>query len=72
MRVAPAFTTGSARVGFAQRAGGADFTQYLRVNNFTGRNYSGSVIVNDTNARYFEPSPQRNWMAGVSVAVTFQ
>lgn len=68
---APAYTTGNARVGFAQKAGPAEFTQYLRVNNITARNYSGSVIVNDTNARYFEPSPLRNWMAGVSIAVRF-
>ena len=28
--------------------------------------YAGSVIVNEGNARYFEPSPARNWTVGVA------
>ena len=34
-------------------------------------NYVGSVIVGDTNGRYFEPAPGRNWFAGVSVNAAF-
>ena len=68
---APAYTIANARVGFAQTASGVKASQYVRVNNFTDRNIVGSVIVGDTNGRYFEPAPGRNWMAGVSVEVAF-
>ncbi len=68
---APAHTIGSVRAGLAQSSGRFAMTQYVRVNNVTGRNYSGSVIVNDTNSRYFEPSPLRNWMAGISASLKF-
>ncbi|MFO1324732.1 MAG: TonB-dependent receptor [Burkholderiales bacterium] len=68
---APAYTIGNARIGFAQTAGNAKFAEYVRVNNIAGVNYIGSVIVGDTNGRYFEPAPPRNWFAGVSVSVAF-
>jgi iron complex outermembrane receptor protein len=44
---------------------------FARLNNVTDRNYAGSVIVGDTNGRFFEPAPGRNWFAGVSGAVSF-
>jgi iron complex outermembrane receptor protein len=58
-------------MGFAQVTGNTRFTEYVRVNNLTDANYIGSVIVGDTNGRYFEPAPGRNWFAGVSVNVVF-
>ena len=67
---APAYTIGNLQAGFAQSAGRAKFTEYVRLNNFTNVKYIGSVIVGDTNARYFEPAPGRNWFVGASVAVT--
>ena len=68
---APSYTIGNARVGFAQVVGNARFAEYVRVNNVTNVHYIGSVIVGDTNGRYFEPAPPRNWFAGVSVNVSF-
>jgi iron complex outermembrane recepter protein len=35
-----------------------------RVDNLADRRYVGSVIVNDGNARYYEPAPGRTWMLG--------
>ena len=67
---APQYTIGNLQAGFAQSAGRAKFTEYVRLNNFTNVKYIGSVIVGDTNARYFEPAPGRNWFLGASVAVT--
>jgi iron complex outermembrane receptor protein len=68
---APAYTTGNARIGFAQSTGNLKLAEYVRVNNVTDVNYAGSVIVGDTNGRYFEPAPGRNWFAGVSINVAF-
>ena len=47
------------------------FTEFVRLNNFTGRNYSGTVIVGDTNGRYFEPSAERNFLVGLTANVRF-
>ena len=68
---APAYTIGNVRVGFAQDAGQFKFTEYARLNNIANVNYVGSVIVGDTNGRYYEPAPGRNWYAGVSVSAAF-
>ncbi len=68
---APPYTIGNVRVGFAQSAGAVRFTGYVRVNNIANANYAGSVIVGDTNGRYFEPAPGRHWFAGVSVNAAF-
>lgn len=38
-----------------------------RVDNLGGRRIIGSVIVNDSNGRYFEPAPGRTWLLGVSL-----
>jgi iron complex outermembrane receptor protein len=37
--------------------------EYARVNNLFDRTYIGSVIVGDSNKRYYEPAPGRNWVA---------
>ena len=66
---APAWTVVNARLGFAQVSGAATWRQFVRVNNIFDRNYSGSVIVGDTNGRFFEPAPGRNWFVGASVEV---
>ena len=42
---------------------------FARVNNLFDRNYAGSVIVGDTNGRYFEPAPGRNWFAGIDLGL---
>jgi iron complex outermembrane receptor protein len=33
--------------------------------------YVGSVIVNDANGRYYEPSPGRNYLLGLQGSLTF-
>jgi iron complex outermembrane receptor protein len=68
---APAYTIGNVRVGFAQDADRFKFSEYVRVNNVANVNYVGSVIVGDTNGRYYEPASGRNWFAGVSISAAF-
>lgn len=38
---------------------------YARLDNLTGRDYAGSVIVNQSVGRYFEPAPGRSWSVGM-------
>jgi iron complex outermembrane receptor protein len=46
------------------------FSEYVRLNNIADKKYVGSVIVGDTNQRYFEPAPGRNWFVGATIGVT--
>jgi len=68
---APAYTLGNIRFGLAQDVERFKFSEYVRVNNIANVNYVGSVIVGDTNGRYYEPAPGRNWYAGVSISAAF-
>ncbi len=45
--------------------------EFARIDNLFDRIYSGSVIVNDTNARYYEPSPSRSLFGGVRARYDF-
>lgn len=68
---AAAATTANLRVSFKQTAGRWSLGQFVRVDNLTGRRYSGSVIVNEANSRFFEPAPGRTWLAGVNASYLF-
>ena len=58
-------------VGLVQQGTRWRLTEFLRVDNLTDRNYAGSVIVNETNGRYYEPSPRRNISVGVQASLQF-
>jgi iron complex outermembrane receptor protein len=45
--------------GLQQQHGGWRFGESLRIDNLLDRHYVGSVIVNESNSRYFEPEPGR-------------
>ena len=61
----------SANLGYLARFGAWEVSGFGRVDNLFGRRYAGSVIVNEGNARFFEPAPGRTWTAGLSAAVGF-
>ena len=58
---AAGYVLGNLRIGFAQHRGLWRYSEYLRADNFTNRQYIGSVIVNESNSRYFEPEPGRTF-----------
>ena len=68
---AAGFAIVNANVGYVARVGSVDLTGFARVDNLFGRNYAGSVIVNEGNARYFEPAPTRNWTVGLTATLGF-
>ena len=47
------------------------FNEFVRVDNVLDKQYVGSVIVAEANRRFYEPSPGRNWLVGVSAQVSF-
>lgn len=68
---APGYVTTALRAGFEQRIGAWKLTQFARVDNLFDKDYVGSVIVNETNQRYFEPAPGRTWALGVTGSYSF-
>ena len=65
---APAYTLLNWRGGFAQQWAQLHLQEFVRVENLTDRKYAGSVIVNESSGRYFEPAPSRNVYAGIRAA----
>ena len=65
---APAAAVLALRTGFVQHVGAWRFEQGLRLDNALDRKYAGSVIVNESNKRYFEPALPRTWL----LALTFR
>lgn len=49
------------------RIGGVDATGFVRIQNLLDREYVGSLIVNESNGRYFEPAPGRGWLLGLDL-----
>ena len=68
---APAWTIANLRASVVREARGWTLRAFVRLNNVTDRDYVGSVIVGDTNGRYFEPAPGRNLFAGASAQARF-
>ena len=56
---------------FEQTVGRWTVREFVRVDNLTDRRHAGSVIVNDGNARFFEPGAGRSVFAGVEVSRRF-
>ncbi|MFT4020915.1 MAG: TonB-dependent receptor, partial [Acinetobacter sp.] len=71
MDSAPSYTISSANLGYAWNFKDWSLKSYVRVDNLFDKSYVGSVIVNDSNSRYFEPADGRNWSAGLSITRQF-
>jgi iron complex outermembrane receptor protein len=70
-QAAPGYGVLNARITARQQWRGWRFKQFARLNNLLDKNYVGSVIVGDTNKRYYEAAPQRNWLLGASALYQF-
>lgn len=57
--VAPGYWVANIRAGFTQETQHWRFSEFGSIDNFANRAYVGSVIVNETNSRFFEPAPGR-------------
>ncbi|HMA00580.1 MAG TPA: TonB-dependent receptor [Steroidobacteraceae bacterium] len=56
---AAGYWVANVRAGFEQESKGWRFSEYARLDNLANRNYVGSVIVNESNSRFFEAAPGR-------------
>jgi iron complex outermembrane receptor protein len=59
IQAASGYWLANLQAGLEQQRPEWDFTESLRLDNIGNRSYVGSVIVNETNMRYFEPEPGR-------------
>jgi iron complex outermembrane receptor protein len=65
------YTLVNLRAGFERSGKGWKLGGFVRIENLFDRRYIGSVIVADGNGRFFEPSPRRHAIVGVSGTVSF-
>jgi iron complex outermembrane recepter protein len=68
---APSYTIFNIRAGFEQKLSNWGFKEYLRVENMSDKQYIGSVRINDTNSRFYEPAAGRNYLLGLSANYNF-
>jgi iron complex outermembrane receptor protein len=68
---ADAYTVLNLVAGLTQQGPGWRISEFVRLDNLTDRNYVGSVIVNDANGRFYEPSPRRSMSAGIQASLQF-
>jgi iron complex outermembrane receptor protein len=59
------------RIVFEQRASDWRVNEFLRIENLFDKQYIGSVIIGDTNRRFYEPAPRRNAIVGINAVSTF-
>ena len=59
---AAGFWVANLRFGLRQRTRRWRFSEFARIDNIANRSYVGSVIVNESNSRFFEPAPGRTAM----------
>ena len=68
---AAAYTVFNLVGGLVQHGKGWRISEYVRLDNVTDQNYIGSVIVNEGNRRFYEPSPRRSMSGGIQASLQF-
>lgn len=70
-QAAPGYAIANLRFGVDRQYGALKLGTFLRLNNLFDRQYVGSVIVGDSNLRFYEAAPGFNWLAGISARYAF-
>ncbi len=71
-KTAPSYTVLNWQARLEQNVEQLTFNQVLRVDNLLDREYIGSIIVGDSNGRYYEPGPERAWYVGAGLEYRFE
>lgn len=69
---APSYTVAGLNTGYKFLYQRWALDLFGRVDNLFDKRYVGSVIVNESNGRYYEPAPGRNYGVGMSVSYQFE
>lgn len=68
---APSHAATGLHAGYVWQLPSWTIRSYGRVDNLFDKTYAGSVIVNESNQRYFESADGRNWSAGLSLSFNY-
>ncbi|RZI82170.1 MAG: TonB-dependent receptor, partial [Rubrivivax sp.] len=68
---ASGYTAWALRAGWTQAFGDWRLNALARIDNLTNQHFVGSVIVNEGNGRYYEPSPGRSALLSVQLSRAF-
>lgn len=68
---ADAYTVYNWRGGFKQALNNWNFSEFVRVENIFNKEYVGSVRVADSQQKFYEAAPTRNWLFGLNAAYKF-
>lgn len=68
---AEAATVMNWRIALEQKFGALSLKEFARIENLGDKRYVGGVNVNDGNGRFYAPAPGRNYLLGVSLAMSF-
>ena len=68
---APAYATVAVHTGYVFDIKGWQLQAAARIDNLFDRRYAGSVIVNESNGRYYEPAPGRSWILKLTGSYAF-
>lgn len=68
---APGYAIANLRIGVDRQYDKLSLRSFVRLDNLLDRQYIGSVIVGDSNGRYYESAPGRGWLVGVSAKYSF-
>ena len=63
----PSFVVSGLRLSYEFRRGNWLYRPYLGINNIFDEQYNSNIRINAFGARYFEPAPERNTYAGITV-----
>ena len=69
---APGYAIANIRAGFEQNYSNWKLNEFTRIENIFDKDYIGSVRVNDSSQRNFEPSAGRNYLLGFSATYQFK
>lgn len=68
---APSYTVTGLYTGYEWYNAHWSLDTHARVNNLFNKDYIGTVIANDSNNRYYEPAPKRDYVVGASLKYLF-
>ena len=70
-QAAPGYAIANLRFGLQRQYGALNLKGFVRVDNLLDKQYVGSVVVGDTNGRYYESAPGRSALLGMSARYSF-
>ena len=68
---APGYAVAAVQAGYVKRIARWELNAFARIDNLFARDIVGSVIVNEGNARFYEPAPGRTWTVGAGGVYRF-